>query len=66
MNINCKSIISILLFISAASSSVVLQENGYSNIVVALSEDIVQPEDHGFAMIEKLKVSTTIFILKSK
>ena len=55
--IDLMAIISILLLISAvAESSVVLQDNGYANIVVAISEDIVQPQDQGFAMIESLKV----------
>jgi hypothetical protein len=55
--IDLMAIISILLFISAvAESSVVLQDNGYTNIVVAISEDIVQSQDQGFAMIESLKV----------
>ena len=55
--IDLMAIISILLLISAvAEPSVVLQDNGYTNIVVAISEDIVQPQDHGFAMIESLKV----------
>ena len=55
--IDLMAIISILLLISAvAEPSVVLQDNGYTNIVVAISEDIVQPQDQGFAMIESLKV----------
>lgn len=50
----------IVLFSSASHATIVLEENGYSNIVVAISEDINQPIDNGLAMIARIKVIFSI------
>lgn len=36
--------------------SIVLEDNGYSNILVAISKDIPQPDDGGIDLLDKLKV----------
>lgn len=47
----------LVLFIAASTNStVVLKENGYSNILVSISKDIAQPNDGGLAILTDLKV----------
>ena len=59
MNVNLVTII--LLFVAAANSTIVLDGNGYSNIFVAISEDIPQPEGDGaLTMIESIEVCKNI------
>lgn len=50
-----------LVTISLAASSAVVHQNGYNNVLVALSEDLDQPEDGGLALIESLKVGARQF-----
>jgi hypothetical protein len=50
----------IVLFSGMADLSIVLEGNGYSNIVVAISKDIPQPADNGIELIDKLKVKITV------
>lgn len=46
----------LVLFFGTANSTIVLDTNGYSNIVVAISEDIPRPSDAGTSVINDLKV----------
>ncbi len=51
----------IVLFSGMADLSIVLEGNGYSNIVVAISKDIPQPvDDGGTALVDNLKVKITV------
>ncbi|KAI9554892.1 hypothetical protein GHT06_020170 [Daphnia sinensis] len=46
----------LLLFIGNANLTIVLDNNGYTNIVVAISENVPQPTDGGNALIDDLMV----------
>ncbi len=45
-----------LLFITVTNSTIVLKDNGYTNIVVAIAEDITRPDDGGVSIVTRLKV----------
>ena len=47
----------LIVFLSKTiNTTVVLEENGYSNIVVAISEETEQPDDGGLAIIASITV----------
>jgi hypothetical protein len=47
----------IVLFVGMVDLSIVLEGNGYSNILVAISKDIPQPADGGVdLLLDNLKV----------
>lgn len=47
----------LLFVVGRTEGSIVLDDNGgYSNILVAISQDIPQPEDGGINLIQNLKV----------
>lgn len=48
----------VLCFASATRSSIVLDnDNGYSNIVVAIAKNVPQPQDGGTAIVNSIKVT---------
>lgn len=49
------------LFGAPADFQIILQDNGYSNILVAISEDIPQPSDGGIKLLNDLKVPHYLF-----
>ncbi|XP_057379893.1 calcium-activated chloride channel regulator 1-like isoform X2 [Daphnia carinata] len=49
----------LMLFIGKANLTIVLDQNGYTNIVVAISENVPQPADGGTALINDLKALLT-------
>lgn len=54
-------VLMLFVTITITNSTIVLEEGGYSNILVAISEDIPQPEGDGASvMIESIKVQYTV------
>ena len=52
-----KTVLALLLCASLGESTVTLQGNGYSGLLVAISEDLPVPDsDDGTAFIDTLKV----------
>ncbi|KZS03432.1 putative Calcium-activated chloride channel regulator 1/sw [Daphnia magna] len=49
----------LMLFIGKANFTIVLENNGYTKIVVAISENVPQPPDNGAALINDLKALLT-------
>ncbi|XP_032784296.2 calcium-activated chloride channel regulator 1 [Daphnia magna] len=49
----------LMLFIGKANFTIVLENNGYTKIVVAISENVPQPPDNGVALINDLKALLT-------
>ncbi len=61
MDYSLAIVLMLFVTITITNSTIVLEDGGYSNILVAISEDIPQPEGDGaLAMIESMKVQYTV------
>lgn len=57
MRLFCLIVFNLLNFLTQSTTTVVLEENGYTNILVAISDEIDQPDDGGFTILANLMVS---------